>query len=46
MPLWGNRYRMRVEQNADFAFPPEERAEYVRTRILALIEYLSTLQVK
>ena len=46
MPLWGNRYRLRAEGNADYAFSPEERDQYVRTRILALIEYLSKLQVQ
>lgn len=44
MPIWGDRYRM---QAAEYYIdvPYDDRA-FVRTRILALIEYLSTLQVK
>lgn len=44
MPIWGSRYRYRVNVDPDFALSPEETEAYVRTRILALIEYLSTLQ--
>lgn len=44
MPIWGDRYRMQAaEYYADV--PYDDRA-FVRTRIMALIEYLSTLQVK
>jgi hypothetical protein len=44
MPIWGDRYRMQAaEYYVDV--PYDDRA-FVRTRILALIEYLSTLQVK
>jgi len=41
MPAWGLRYRMRAEGDPDFMTGSEE---YARLRILALIEYLSTLQ--
>ncbi len=44
MPIWGNRYRTRIDPVTDPAFSPEETDAYVRTRILSLIEYLSTLQ--
>jgi len=46
MPIWGNRYMKRVESQPDFAFDPDDRETYTRTRILALIEFLSTLQAK
>jgi mono/diheme cytochrome c family protein len=44
MPIWGNRYRT---QAAEYYMdvPYDERA-FVSSRILALIEYLSTLQAK
>ena len=49
MPLWGNRYRERAalveDLEADFPFDPAVHTEdYVRARILSVIEYLSTLQ--
>lgn len=44
MPIWGSRYRMRIDAAQDPYFSPEETEAYVRTRILSLIEYLSTLQ--
>jgi cytochrome c1 len=46
MPVWGQRYRARIDPETDFEFGPEETEAYVRTRILALIEYLSTIQAK
>lgn len=50
MPIWGVRYmvdayRAADDESADFPFDPaEERESYVRTRILALVEYLATIQ--
>lgn len=44
MPVWGTRYLARVEEDPAFDYSPDERASYARTRILALIEYLSTIQ--
>ena len=45
MPIWGKRYMRRIEEGGGFdPFSAEEKEIYVRTRILALIEYLSTLQ--
>lgn len=45
MPMWGDRYMKRTEdtQGGD-PYTPEEREEYVKTRINALIEYLSAMQ--
>ena len=40
MLIWGQRYKMRAEADPDFVEPDA----YVRTRILALIEYLVTIQ--
>lgn len=46
MPMWGSRYMARVEapQDDGSGYSPEESRLYARTRILALAEYLSTLQ--
>jgi mono/diheme cytochrome c family protein len=46
MPMWGSRYRARVAADVDPGFSPEATEEYVKTRILSLIGYLSTLQVE
>ncbi len=46
MPLWGNRYRQRVESDPEGDFSPADTEVYVRTRILALIDYLATMQAK
>lgn len=46
MPMWGSRYRARVEADTDPNFTPAETDAYVRTRILSLIEYLASLQVE
>jgi mono/diheme cytochrome c family protein len=44
MPTWGNQYRMKAaEYYMDVPYDPEA---FVRARILALIEYISRLQVK
>lgn len=42
MPAWGQRFGARVAGDREFLGAAQE--SYVRTRILALIEYLSTLQ--
>ncbi len=46
MPLWGERYRQRLKDEPDYYYSPVDTALYAGTRILALIEYLSTLQVE
>ena len=44
MPIWGREYIVRAgEANFDVPYDPEM---YVRTRILALTEYVQRLQVK
>lgn len=44
MPVWGMTYTIQAaEQLPDL---PYNQAVYVRTRIMALIEYLTQLQVK
>lgn len=44
MPTWGNAYRTRAaEYYVDVPYDPEG---FVRARILALIDYISRLQVK
>ncbi len=42
MPAWGQRFGSRVEGEPGFVGDAQDA--YVRTRILALIEYISTLQ--
>ena len=42
MPAWGQRFSHRVQGDQEFVGMAQEA--YVRTRILALIEYISTLQ--
>lgn len=47
MPLWGSRFRVRAMGDDDKGgMSREESKEYARMRILSLIEYLSTMQVK
>ena len=47
MPVWGNRFRARPQNDEDAGFATDEDVrEYARTRILALIEHLSTIQSK
>lgn len=44
MPIWGQRYR--VEAARYYVDVPYDQSAFVRARILAVAEYLSTLQVK
>lgn len=44
MPIWGDRFRDRIEDDADPHFTPVTRDIYAGTRVLALIEYLASLQ--
>lgn len=44
MPIWGNRFRDRTDDDPDFPIVAKE--VYVGTRILALIEYLAGIQVQ
>jgi mono/diheme cytochrome c family protein len=44
MPVWGREYRIQAgEHYADMPYDPEV---YVRSRILAVLEYISRLQAK
>lgn len=43
MPAWGNRYMVEAEGQLEFDLSVS-RETYVRTRILALIEHLASLQ--
>lgn len=44
MPIWGSRYKMRGMQGANPDFRAEEAETFTRFRILALTEYISTIQ--
>jgi mono/diheme cytochrome c family protein len=44
MPIWGDRYR--VEAAEYYIDVPYDERAFVRARIMALIEHLSTLQAK
>lgn len=45
MPMWGDRYMKQTEDTqGGEPYSPEEREEFVETRIQSLIEYLSTMQ--
>jgi len=44
MPIWGQRYR--VDAAKYYVDTPHDERAFVRARILALTEYLSTLQVR
>ncbi len=46
MPTWGYRFSTRTSDDEDSSFTDKDNREYARTRILALIEYLSTIQAK
>jgi hypothetical protein len=45
MPIWGTIYRSQIEEWR-FDIPPYAPEAYVQARILALIDYISRLQVK
>lgn len=44
MPAWGDRFQARSSLIANPDFLDQEAATYARFRILALVEYLSTIQ--
>ena len=46
MPIWGNRFRARIKYDENEGFSPDDTEDYVTVRILALIDYLSMMQVK
>ena len=44
MPIWGQRYAFRGRENANPDFRAEEAEVFVRFRVLALTEYLASIQ--
>ncbi|MDU8911783.1 c-type cytochrome [Aestuariicoccus sp. MJ-SS9] len=44
MPAWGRTFRMRAEGDPDFFPGAADRAAYANIRILALIEFLASIQ--
>jgi mono/diheme cytochrome c family protein len=44
MPAWGERYTVDAYLLYGFRIEPAERDAFIRSRILALTEYISTLQ--
>jgi mono/diheme cytochrome c family protein len=44
MPAWGDRYAAEAPAQLGEFFAPGDREAFVRGRILALVEYVSTLQ--
>ena len=47
MPAWGNRYSKETSKAAEYYMDvPYDMEMYTRSRILALIDYLSRIQVK
>ncbi len=44
MPVWGQRYQVRGEQGANPDFQASESEVFVKFRILALTEYLASIQ--
>lgn len=44
MPVWGQRYARRGAENANPDFRAEEAEVFVRFRLLALTEYLASIQ--
>ncbi len=46
MPIWGHRFRERATDASDPHFSAVGAEGYVNTRILALIEYLASIQAQ
>lgn len=46
MPIWGNRFSERVADAGDPHLSGSDAQGYATTRILALIEYLASIQVE
>jgi mono/diheme cytochrome c family protein len=46
MPIWGNRFRGRIDAAQDPYFSPEDREAYAKARVLALVDYLASIQVQ
>lgn len=46
MPVWGREYRIEAATRSQAGSAPGDRESFVRSRVLAIIEYISRLQVK
>ena len=46
MPIWGDHYKEKAPQDLGPYFAGSDVSSYVRGKILALVGYISTLQVK
>lgn len=44
MPAWGDRFSVEALQLLGFRLSPEDRAEFVESRILALIAHIDSIQ--
>jgi mono/diheme cytochrome c family protein len=44
MPAWGDRYSVEAAQALGFTYTPGEQAAFIHRRIVALVDYLATLQ--
>ena len=44
MPAWGDRYSVEAAEALGFHYAPSEQLAFVHGRILALIEYIASLQ--
>jgi len=44
MPSWGDRYSVEAAQAFGFTYTPREQAAFIHRRIIALIDYIATLQ--
>ncbi len=44
MPIWGNRFRGRITEANDPGFSAAETETYARARVLALVDYLASIQ--
>lgn len=46
MPVWGREYRIEATTKPQDGSAPSDRESFVRSRVLAIIEYIGRLQVK
>ena len=44
MPAWGDRYSVEAAQAMGFTYTPAEQAAFIHRRIIALLDYLATIQ--
>ena len=46
MPAWGDRYQFDAYNQLGMEFTADDREAFIRARILALIEYVASIQVE